>query len=185
MTVLSCIAVVLFGCRYESTFLSNAPTAFQRRCDFHLCSDNKQEAKGIRRRLHRMIPHSRHAAYTARIAAELSRMTDRLTDRIASISCIGCIVITVIRRRVEGWVSVVSDDADGLTVQIASLQWRRGCTRLSEWLWLYCVATFTVPKFSSLLSLCSSCMPPMVRHRNSFALSFASALCRRRAPVCY
>jgi len=44
-------------------------------------SQTKQEAKGIWRRLHRMTLHTRHAAYTARAADDLSRVTDRLTDR--------------------------------------------------------------------------------------------------------
>jgi len=40
----------------------------------------KQESKGIWRRLHRMTPRTRHAAYTARSAADLSRVTDWQTD---------------------------------------------------------------------------------------------------------
>jgi len=40
----------------------------------------KQEAEGIWRRLHRMTPHTQHAAYTTRAAADLSRVTDTLTD---------------------------------------------------------------------------------------------------------
>jgi len=41
---------------------------------------SKQKAKGIWRRLHRMTPRTRHAAYGARAAADLSRVTDRQTD---------------------------------------------------------------------------------------------------------
>jgi len=41
---------------------------------------HKQEAKGISRRLHGMTPRTRHAAYTARAAADLSRVTDWQTD---------------------------------------------------------------------------------------------------------
>jgi len=43
--------------------------------DFH----SKQKAKGIWQRLHQMAPSTRHTAYTACAAADLSCMTDRLT----------------------------------------------------------------------------------------------------------
>jgi len=43
--------------------------------------ESKQEAKGMWRRLHRMTPRTWQAAYTACAAADLSRVTDRQTDR--------------------------------------------------------------------------------------------------------
>jgi len=41
----------------------------------------REEAKSIWQRLHRMTPHTRHVAYTACAAADLSRVTDRLTPQ--------------------------------------------------------------------------------------------------------
>jgi len=40
-----------------------------------------QEAKGIWQRLHQIIPCTRHTAYIACATADLSHVTDRLTDR--------------------------------------------------------------------------------------------------------
>jgi len=44
---------------------------------------------GIWRRLHGMTPRTRHAVYTARAAADLSRVTDRRTDRLTDTANIG------------------------------------------------------------------------------------------------
>jgi len=49
--------------------------------NFKNSNNIKQEAKGIWRRLHGMTPRTQHAVYTARAAADSSRVTDRLTDR--------------------------------------------------------------------------------------------------------
>jgi len=78
----------------------------------------KQEAKGISRRLHRMTPCTQHAAYAARAAADLSPVTDRLTDRqtprtsvtIVSISCIRCSPIKWWLPSVQGSLVENSDD---------------------------------------------------------------------------
>jgi len=56
-------------------------TRIEKQIQFSKVLEMKQEVKGIWRRLHRMTSRTRHAAYTARTAADLSRVTDRLTDR--------------------------------------------------------------------------------------------------------
>jgi len=67
-----------------------------------ICTE--QVVKVILQRLYRMTTRTRHAAYTARAVADLSRVTDRLTDRqtprpsvrIVCISCIQCSLIILI-----------------------------------------------------------------------------------------
>jgi len=77
-----------FAANPHTISLHNRPADLSFLSDFS-CHKLKQEAKGIWQRLHRMTPRTRHAAYTARAAADLSCVTDRLTDRQTDTANIG------------------------------------------------------------------------------------------------